>query len=169
MNSKALDAVLGGWQISGITSFVSGGTFRPGFSTTDGADITGSAEGARIDITGNPYLPKSERTFARNFKTEVFARPATRTFGNAGIGILRGPGINNWDFTVSKRVPLGLGESRYIQFRSEFYNAFNHTQFSGLDTTARFDPAGAQVNANFGAYTSARDGRRIQFSLRLMF
>ncbi len=167
--SKPLDAVLGGWQVSGITSFVSGASFRPGFSTTDGAEITGSSEGARVDLIADPYLPKSDRTFARNFKTEAFARPAVRTFGNAGIGILRGPGINNWDLTLSKKVPLGLGETRYVQFRTELYNAFNHTQFSGLDTTARFDPAGAQVNANFGAYNGARDPRRIQLSLRLMF
>lgn len=169
VNSKAVDMVLGGWQLSGITSFVTGAPFRPGFSTVDGADITGSGEGARIDITGDPYLPKGERTFSRNFKTEVFSRPASRTFGNAGIGILTGPGTNNWDITISKKVPLGLGEGRYFQFRSEFYNAFNHTQFSGLDTTARFDATGAQVNANFGAFTGARDPRRIQLSLRLMF
>jgi len=71
--------------------------------------------------------------------------------------------------TLSKRIPLGAGETRYFQFRAEFYNAFNHTQFSGMNNTARFDATGAQVNANFGAFTGARDPRRIQFSLRLMF
>jgi hypothetical protein len=169
LNSKLLDGVMGGWQLSGITSFIAGTPFTPGFSTTDGADITGSSEGARINVIKDPYLPKGERTFSTNFRTDAFARPATRDFGNAGVDILRGPGINNWDVTVSKRIPIGLGEQRYFQFRAEFYNAFNHTQFSGLNTTARFDPTGAQVNANFGAYTSARDPRRIQMSLRLMF
>ncbi len=167
--NKALSAVLGGWQVSGITSFTSGAPFRPGFSTVDGADITGSTEGARIDMIADPHIEKGSRTFSRNFKTEAFARPASKTFGTAGIVVLRGPGINNWDFTISKKVPLGLGEGRYVQFRTEFYNAFNHTQFSGYDTTARFDAAGAQVNANFGAYTGARDPRRIQLSLRVMF
>ena len=163
-----LKAVLGNWVISGITTFQSGFPFTPGFSTTDGADITGSDEGARIDVIGDPHLPKSERTFSRNFKTEMFARPAKGSFGNAGVGILRGPGINNWDIAISKRIPVA-GEQRYFQFRGEFFNAWNHTQFSGLDTTARFDPAGKQVNPNFGAYTSARDPRRIQLSLRFMF
>jgi hypothetical protein len=65
--------------------------------------------------------------------------------------VLRGPGVNNWDATISKRVPIGLGEQRFSQIRAEFYNAFNHTQFSGFETTARFDPTGAQVNANFSA------------------
>jgi hypothetical protein len=167
-DSGLVDAILGGWQISGITTFASGSPLNPGFGTVDGADITGSTDGARIDIVGDPYLPEGERTFTRNFNTEAFARPASRSFGNAGIGYLRGPGTNNWDITISKRVPLG-SETRYLQFRTEFFNAFNHTQFSGYDTTARFDATGKQVNANFGAYNGARDPRRIQLSLRLMF
>ncbi|NWG12241.1 MAG: TonB-dependent receptor [Acidobacteria bacterium] len=169
LNNKPLDVVLGGWQISGITSFVSGAGLSPGYSTVDGADITGSSEGARIMVLSDPYLPKSERTFAKNFKTEAFGRPPSRSFGNAGLRYLQGPGIDNWDITISKRVPLWGSEQRYFQFRTEFYNAFNHTQFSGYDTTARFDASGNQVNANFGAYNGARDPRRIQLSLRLMF
>jgi len=165
---RLLRAFLGNWVVSGITTFQSGFPFTPGFSTTDGADITGSEEGARINVIADPHLPKSQRTFYRNFRTEAFARPAKGTFGNAGVGILRGPGINNWDLAISKRIPVA-GEQRYFQFRGGFFNAWNHTQFSGLDTTARFDPAGNQVNPNFGAYTSARDPRRIQLSLRFMF
>ena len=56
-----------------------------------------------------------------------------------------------------------------IQFRWEMYNAFNHTQFSSFDTSARFDPAGNQVNTRFGEYTAARSPRIMQFSLRFMF
>lgn len=170
LDNRPLHAILGDWMISGITSFVSGAPLAPGYSTVDGADITGSTEGARINIVSDAFLPKSERSFARNFKTEAFARPASRTFGTAGIrGSVVGPGINNWDLTLTKRIPLGLGEGRYFQFRTELYNAFNHTQFSSMNTTARFDATGAQVNANFGAFTGARDPRRIQMSLRFMF
>jgi hypothetical protein len=49
------------------------------------------------------------------------------------------------------------------------YNAFNHTQFSGLDTTARFDGTGKQVNTQFGQFTAARNPRIMQFALRLNF
>jgi hypothetical protein len=56
-----------------------------------------------------------------------------------------------------------------LQFRAEFYNAFNHTQFSNIDTTARFDAQGRQVNARFGEFTGARPARIIQFALRLSF
>jgi hypothetical protein len=166
-NNKPLSYVFGDWQISGITSLQSGQAITPGFSTSDTIDLTGSNEGARVTVLGDPTLSRSERTFARNFKTEMFARTAKGDFGNSGIGLVRGPGINNFDISITKRFPIT--EERYLQFRSEFYNAFNHTQFSSIDTTARFNPAGEQINLNFGAYTGARDPRRIQFSLRFMF
>jgi hypothetical protein len=63
----------------------------------------------------------------------------------------------------------GKNEARRLQFRAEFYNAWNHTQFSGVDNAARFDLHGAQVNGRFGQYTSARDARRIQFGLKFYF
>lgn len=160
--------VLDNWQIAGITSFISGTPFTPTFTTADGADITGSSEGARITVNGDPYLPKSERDFFRNFRTEAFQRTARGSFGNAGVGILRGPGTNNWDITLSKRFPLP-GEGRHLQFRTEFFNAWNHTQFDSLFTAARFDAQGRQTDANFGAFRSARSARTIQLSAKIVF
>ena len=167
LKNPILNRVFGDWQVSGITTFLSGTPFTPGFSTTDSVDLTGSSEGALITVLGDPGLSKSEKSFGRNFKTEMFARTPKGEFGNAGIGLLRGPGVNNWDLNITKRVLVT--EERYFQFRCEMYNTFNHTQFSGIDTGARFDPTGKQVNANFGAYTGARDPRRIQLSLRFVF
>ncbi len=164
---KPLDYILGNWQVSGITSFMSGTPFTPGMSLSDSADLTGSTEGARITLLSDPYLPPGERTFARNYNTGAFARTPKMGFGNAGVNILRGPGINNWDVSVSKR--MMFGEDRYVQFRTELFNAFNHTQFSGYDNGARFDATGKQINANFGAFNGAREPRRIQLSLRVMF
>jgi len=157
------------WQVSGITSFVSGQPLGVGFSTTIPVDITGSpTDGARIVVTGNPVLAKGERTFSSNFRTNVFRLPPVGTIGTAAKNILRGPGINNWDIAVFKNFPI-RGEAVRLQFRAEFYNAFNHTQFSGLDTGARFDPQGNQVNPRLGEFTVARNPRQIQFSLRLYF
>jgi hypothetical protein len=160
--------VLDNWQISGITSFISGAPFTPGFSTTDGADITGSTEGARIDVVGNPIISKSDKTFYRNFDTSVFRRPAKGDFGNIGVNTLRGPGINNWDIAISKRFPM-KSESRFLQFRTEMFNAWNHTQFSALNTTARFDAAGNQIDSTFGNFTAARNPRIIELSLKVYF
>jgi len=168
LGSRPLGWIVDNWQVSGITSLISGSPFTPGFSTVDGQDITGSSEGARINVVANPNLSQSERTFFRNFNTDAFRRPALRDFGNAGVGILRGPGTNNWDLNINKRIPL-FAESRYIQFRTELFNAWNHTQFSGLFSTARFDAQGRQVDANFGAFSSARPPRTIQLSLKVVF
>ncbi len=160
--------ILDEWQISGITAFVSGAPFTPAFSTTDGQDITGSQEGPRITVIGNPRLNKSARTLSRNFNTGAFARTPQGSFGNAGVGILRGPGVNNWDMALTKRIPL-RSEERFIQFRTELFNAWNHTQLSGMFTTARFDAVGNQADPNFGAYSSARPARILQFSLKVVF
>ena len=160
--------MLDNWQVSGISTFSTGAPFTPGFSTVDGADLTGSSEGPRVNVVGDPNLDKGERTFFQNFNTAAFARPAKGDFGNAGVGILRGPGINNWDLNVTKRVPL-FSEARWVQFRAEFFNVFNHTQFDGLYTSARFDASGRQVDPNFGAYSSARAPRTIQLSLKVVF
>jgi hypothetical protein len=160
--------VLDGWQLSGISTFVSGSPFTPGFSTTNSADITGSTEGARINVTGDPTLAKGDKTFFRNFDTSAFALPAVGSFGNTGVGILRGPGTNNWDIAASKRFAL-FSESRFVQFRAELFNAWNHTQFSGLYTTAQFNPAGQQIDPNFGAYSANRPPRIIQLSLKAVF
>jgi len=174
---KRLAPLVDGWSLSGITTFSTGAPFTPGYSTTYSVETTGSSEGARINVLGNPILPKDQRTFYRNFDTSVFAPPTpcswtnqtVACFGNAGTNIMYGPGFSNWDLSIEKKIPIGLSEGRALQFRAEGYNVWNHTQFSGYDTTARFDATGKQVNGNFGAYTSTRSPRIVAFSLRLRF
>lgn len=169
LNNKLLGVILDRWSISGITSFASGSPFTPSSTTSYTTDITGSGEGYRITVIGDPHLDKDKRTFNQNFNTAAFAAPVVRNFGNAGVGMLYGPGINNWDITVGKAIPLGLGEGRTMQFRAEFYNAWNHPQFSSYNTAARFDNKGNQINAAFGAFNATSGPRRIALSLRLRF
>jgi hypothetical protein len=170
-------AVLNNWQVAGLTGFISGAPTAVGFTTTNNADITGTpSEGARINVTGeSPVLAKSEKTFYRNFKTEVFQLPARGTLGNGGRSYIRGPGINNWDLSFFKSFPIR--EPFALQFRCEMYNAFNHTQFTTMDTTARFDATGRQVNSTLGQYTSSSGGalgsigsqRSMQLAVKLTF
>jgi hypothetical protein len=156
------------WQMSGIFTASSGPPLGATFSTVTAVDITGSpTEAARISVTGNPVLPRRERTFDRYFDTLVFVLPETGTFGNAARTVIRGPGIHNWDLTAYKN--FSIRERVRTQFRAEFYNAFNHTQWSALDTAARFDAQGRQVNTQFGQVTATRPGRRIQLALRILF
>jgi hypothetical protein len=161
-------AVLNGWQFSGITRFISGSPMAVGFTTTTAADITGTASlDPRVVLTGNPVLPKSERTFEHHFRPDVFQAPPQGQIGNAAKYILRGPGINTWDISLFRN--FRVRERFNTQFRCEAYNAFNHTQFSNANVNARFDATGAQINAALGQYTATRRPRYIQLALRFSF
>ena len=165
-----LGGALNHWQLAGSPEFATGTPVTPDFTTTNGADISGSPDiTPRIQVVGNPILSRGARTFGQNFNPSAFALPPTGSLGNAGPGILRQPGINNWDLSLFKSFPFGRKEGRYVQFRTEFYNSFNHTQFQTINTSARFSPTGAQVSPQFGAFTAARDPRRIQFALKIAF
>ena len=145
--------VLYGWQLSGISRFESG---TPA-TVTIPADRAGGGGGAqRPDIIAPVTLDKS---LARWFSTTSFANPALGTFGSAGRSLFRAPGINNWDVSFLKRTQLT--ERVALQFRAEFFNLFNHTQWAGVNTSFG---AGA-----FGQVTSARDPRISQLALRLLF
>ena len=77
-----------------------------GWSTTSAVDITGTpSDSARIVVTGNPVLPKGDRTFEQNFRTDVFRVPAVGTIGNSARNVLRQPGTNNWDIAVIEEHP----------------------------------------------------------------
>jgi hypothetical protein len=165
---KPGDFILNGWQLTGLTTFMSGAPTGVGWSTTYSVDITGSpTDGARIYVNGNPVLAKSDRTFSRNFKTDVFRMPAVGTIGNAARTLLRLPGINNWDAVLGKT--FAIHERVRVQLRCELYNAFNHTQFSSFDTGARFDAQGNQVNGNFSAYTASANPRKMQLVAKVSF
>jgi hypothetical protein len=144
------------WEISGVSRFISGAPFTPGMSTVDGMNFTGTpSESARPNVVAPDADPLHR-----------FGRPARGTFGNAGANVLRGPGINNWDVSVYRRIPIREG-GKYIQLRFESYNTFNHTQFSAVSQTARFDLQGNQVDPLFLQPTAARSPRRVQLAMRL--
>jgi hypothetical protein len=159
------------WQFSGIYGFNTGEPLPINFSTTTPLDITGSpTDGARVVLTGEPNLPAGERSFSRNLRTEAVSLPAVGTIGQSTRFPIRGPANTNWDLTLFKNFPIR--EAIRLQFRWELYNAFNQTQFSAIDTGARFDPrapGSPQVNARFGEFTAARNPRIMQFALRFYF
>ena len=168
-NNPAGRAMLDNWQLSGILTMQSGAPSGIGLGFVASTDITGSpTDGARVVVVQNPVLGRSDRTFSRYFNTNAFRPPAVGTVGNAAKDVFRGPGLNNWDISLFKNFPV-FGERRKLQFRAELYNAFNHTQYTGVDTTTRFDAQGNQVNARFGELTSAAAARRIQLALRFSF
>jgi hypothetical protein len=168
VKNKFLGTIGDHWQLSGVASFISGAPSGIGLNTTNGLDIPGGGDGVRPLVLSNPILPKDQRSLLQYFNASVFALPALGTAGNAPRDVVRGPGTNNFDMTVFKNFPVR--ERVKFQLRFEAYNAFNHTQFSGMNTTAQFNPTtGQQVNAAFGTLTSARGARVGQASLRVTF
>jgi hypothetical protein len=176
-------SVLDNWQISGITTMASGLPQGVWLGTVSGLDLSGGGDGTRTNVIARPQLSHGDRTFDRWFNTAAFAMPNLPYEtspgsdqwvvdpGNASVFPVRGPGQNNWNITLMKKFPL-KSESRSLQFRAEFYNAFNHTQFSAIDTWANFDDTTAgfpQVNNTFGQVVGSRSPRVIQLSLRFEF
>ena len=153
--------------MSGLASFISGAPTSVGFTLADGADLTGGGEGQRIVQLKSAVLPRSERAFYRFFDTSVFARPALGTLGSAPRTSFRGLGMNDGGLSVKRM--FRIKERAAIEFRMDSYNFFNHTQFSGVAATARFEASGVQINQELGQITSARPPRRMQASLRFSF
>lgn len=168
--------VLDEWTISGIPTFQSGapsGISLGEFNKKSSSEISGSpTDGARLDVLHSPVLPKDRRAAQPGYFIDVtaFGLPARGTPGNAGRNVFRGPRTNNWDLAVFKTIPLPAERLR-LQFRAEAYNAFNHTQFSTVDTSAKFSADGKLITSSstFGQVTAARANRRMQLALRLSF
>jgi hypothetical protein len=93
------------------------------------------------------------------FDTSVFAAPAFGFYGNAGVGSIRGPREDVWNWALYKTFPIK--ERLHLQFRSEFFNIFNHTNLSNVDTSLG--------SGTYGKITSALDPRILEFALKLQF
>ncbi|HEV3196380.1 MAG TPA: hypothetical protein VGZ73_00690, partial [Bryobacteraceae bacterium] len=167
VHSPVVRVALDNWVLSGIAQFTTGQPVGVGFTTTDGTNLNGGGDAQRMDIVGSAYTG-SIHTFSHWFNTAAFGRPGMNDPGNAGKYDVRNPGVNNFDLALAKNFPI-KSEKRYFEFRWEAYNAFNHTQYAGLNTTARFDPTGNQTNALFGTVTSTRAARVMQGALRFTF
>jgi hypothetical protein len=173
-NSGVAKWVFDNWDVAGVTTFTSGAPLGISYSLVSGQDIVGGG-GAGVDsrvvLTGNPNLPKGDRTVYRHFNTDVVQPPSKADFGigNASKDPIRGPGINVFDFSVYKNIPFSSNEQRKLQLRFEFYNLFNHASFQNVDTAGRFDAQGKQVNGTFGAYTSTLDARRVVLGAKFYF
>ncbi len=154
--NRFADAMLSGWQVTGITTFSQGQAQTPSL----GIDwlLIGSFSNSRPNIIGDV---KAGRDLTDNYvNPSAFGRPPKGVQGTAGRGSIRQPGINNWDMGVVKN--NRISERLAMQFRWEMFNAFNHTQFG---------PA----NLNMSSTSFARIGgtligpRRMQVGLKLIF
>ncbi|HLA76615.1 MAG TPA: carboxypeptidase-like regulatory domain-containing protein [Vicinamibacteria bacterium] len=162
--------VLGGWQVSGITQFWSG----PPISRVVNGTTNGSRRGIRVNQVGDPFadLPADTAGGVYYFNPAAFAPPADGNYGDTGRSIFRLPGVNQWDITLSKN--WYPSKSTRLQFRADFINAFNHTQFDpasiqNVCSVATTATSCAASTGNFGKLTGTRNPREIQLGLKFFW
>jgi hypothetical protein len=151
---RAADLILGGWQFNGITTVRSG------------TPLVVTVAASQLNTTTNNYADLAcpsvgrPKTAERWFDTGCFTAPAQYLFGNSGKSHVRGPGVVNFDLSLFKR--FAIDEKRAIEFRSEFFNAFNNPHFANPNTSLG--------NSNFGRISgTVLTPREIQLGLKLTF
>ena len=150
-NAKGfVGAAFGKWTFSGLT------VIESGFASSPGLTISTPGEATRPNVVAPLTYPHTVNEW---FNTSAFAAPAYGFFGNAGVGIIRGPIENVFNWALYKSFPIR--ERANLQFRGEFFNVFNHPSFGNVDTNLG--------DADFGQVTSALNPRIMEFGLRLSF
>ncbi|HJP90349.1 MAG TPA: carboxypeptidase regulatory-like domain-containing protein [Pyrinomonadaceae bacterium] len=143
-------AVLSGWEISGITRYQAGAPFTVTANTAIGT--------RRADYLGGPVLLSDPGANGWINPAAFGPAPDTRR-GNSGVGIVTGPNLQTWDFSMRKQ--FTISERFNIRFQADMFNAFNHTNLRG--------PSTVRTTAGFGTITTAGPPRNIQFGLKLNF
>jgi hypothetical protein len=192
-NEGFVGKVVNGWSVSGVTVAQDGIPLT--IINTTGGSIYGFGAGSPQDSTAEfcpgmgPANAASSGSILQRLggsinggqgyfnKAAFCAPPAVGNgtgWGDAGLGILLGPGQFNWDMSLIKTTKVGgIHEGASLQFRAEFFNAFNHPQFNppGITTNLLATSAGVDSsNATFGQITSASvNPRLIQFGLKYIF
>jgi hypothetical protein len=156
------DAVIGGWQVNGISNIYSGLPFTPSSATNT---LNGSG-GQRPDRIGDGKLDDSDRSLARYFDITAFRTPGPFLFGNSGRNILYGPGTVQFDLSAMKN--FRFSERRRLEFRSEFFNILNTPQFNNPNSSIGSTLAGV-ISAAGSKQTFQRTSRQIQLALKLYF
>ena len=167
--SGYMDKLVGGWGMDGVTVFQSGFPLVFTNGAPNYVTLFGAHSRPNVVAGCNKASPLSGRGQLNEwFNTACFTQPADFTFGNESRAdpTLRGSGVRNFDFALFKRTRFGPDERLGLEFRSEFFNIFNRTQFAPPNTS--FSPS----NLNFGVVSSTEPGtnpRLIQFGLKFVF
>jgi hypothetical protein len=148
-----------GWGVAGITRFASG--FPVDILQRGDRSLVGSGDIDTPDFVGplvtqDPRLPGPTGHPNEYFNKSAFLSGPLGAFGTANRRFFHGPGLNNWDCSLSKETRIR--ESMAVQFRAEFFNVFNHAQFN--------NPNGNFTASTFGYVTSARAPRIGQISMK---
>lgn len=169
--SGAKAKVVGGWGLDGVTTFQRGFPLKISYGASTPLSSAGLGIGTlRPDVVGGCGKGMSGSPVDRLgewFNTSCFAPPPDWGFGTESRvdPTLRMQGINNWDVAIFKKTTFGPDERLNLEFRTEFFNLFNHPQFGAPNTTCC-----TANNPNFGVVTSTLGNPRlIQFALKFAF
>ncbi|MBO0724370.1 MAG: TonB-dependent receptor [Blastocatellia bacterium] len=158
--------IVNGWQVSGVTRIWSG---LP-FSVTANGNPGTLGGGPRADYLGGQIIVKDYAN-RQWFDPLVFGSPQNGALGDTGRNFLRGPGFTNFDLSLFK--DFRFTERLKLQYRAEFFNIFNHTQWFGINTSVSATNPGSAVtpatSGTSGQLNSTRDARKIQMALKLTF
>jgi hypothetical protein len=163
--SRAVDLILGGWQVNGIGIFQGGFPFTPVLGTSLGKTATNSRPNAIGDpnaTTRQPHDWINRAAFVVPSNAEI---AAGNFYGNAGRNSIRQPGLANFDFSVGKN--FAVRENLRLQFRAEVFNLTNTPFFGIPGNPGSVDPN--YNSASFGRVTMAGDPRIVQLGLKLVF
>jgi hypothetical protein len=175
---RGLDALVGGWQLNGITVVQSGLPFSPLVSSGSAAIVAGPGGAVRPDIVGNPnrpgpvaanpgcIAPTSVHNRTNWFNPCAFVVP-TAAFGDAGRNSLVGPKFVNFNFSIFKN--FSITERWKLQFRTEIFNIFNHTNLGLPNPNINLAGAGQITTTVNQAQLTAQTSRLVQFALKLNF
>ncbi len=152
------DAPLGGWKVTGITVYEGGFPYNPTWSASS-LDNGNSNNPNRI-CNGTLSHP----TLAAWYNINCFVEAPTNVFGNSGFDFLRAPGFVNWDMALMKN--FTFTESKYLQFRAEFFNIFNEVNF-GFPNASQC--GGTCGEGTISSLATGYNPRLIQFALKLYF
>jgi hypothetical protein len=159
-------ALAGGWSLSGIETLQSGLPFTPslGYNPANDGDSRNPVRPSYNPSFSGPIILGGPNQY---FNSNAFLPPATGTYGNVGRDTLYGPGIAELDFSAMKIV--NLTERVRVQFRAEFFNIVNHTNF-GTPNTVAFTSATSGPSPTAGVITNtSTTSRQIQFGLKLLW
>jgi hypothetical protein len=170
--NKTLNALLGDWQAGGIITQQSGLPFTVNIS---GDRANNGLLNQRPNLIGDPNLPDDQRSVDRWFNTDAFVIQSVGALGSAGRNILDAPGTNVVDFSLLKNILFS--ERHRLQFRTEFFNLFNHTNFDFPEricappvlTTGASCTGNTTTPSSLGRINAARDPRILQFGLKYLF
>jgi hypothetical protein len=161
VNTGVLAHIVGNWSINGIWTMYTGPHFGPALATSVSNSIgaVALAPAERPNLNGSANLPSEQRTIDRWFNVPAFSTPAPFTFGNAGKGILEGPGYFNVDTGIHR--DFQIRERWKLSYRWEMFNSLNRANFSN---------PGASIGASTaGQITATLPARVMQMALKLGF